>query len=188
MAAPEGKQEKSSNQTAQQAGQTTRRAAQTAADVSGRAAAIGIEVVKRSNETAKHFWEASAQMATQLTHQATDQFGRIFGSGDDAQKAMEDSSRNLGAVLESTHAITSAAEEFSRQWIETGRKIAEATISRSETLAGCRTPQDLFAMQAELARENLNTALHGTRRLSEISGRAAQEAANKISERIRQVA
>src|SRR3954452_21345899 len=69
MAAPEGKQEKSSNQTAQQAGQTTRRAAQTAADVSGRAAAIGIEVVKRSNETAQHFWEASAQMATQLTHQ-----------------------------------------------------------------------------------------------------------------------
>jgi hypothetical protein len=35
----------------------------------------------------------------------------------------------------------------------------EATISRSEILARCRTPQDFFAMQAELARENLNTAL-----------------------------
>jgi len=43
-------------------------------------------------------------------------------------------------------------------------------------------------MQADLARENLNTILHGSRRLVEISARAAQEATIKMSDRIRQVA
>jgi phasin family protein len=189
MAGPEAKDEKRSSQSAQQAEQTTKRAAESAADVSGRAAAVGIEIVKRSNENAQQLWEASTQMVTELTHRTTDQFGRVFGlSGDDAQNVLADTSRNLGAVLESTNAIASASEEFSRQWIETTRKIFEATINRSETLVRCRTPQEFFGMQAELARDNLNTVLHGTRRLSEISARAAQEATNKMSERIRQVA
>jgi hypothetical protein len=43
-------------------------------------------------------------------------------------------------------------------------------------------------MQAELARENLNTVLHGSRRLAEISARVAQEASNKMSDHIRSVA
>ncbi len=191
MAAPEEKnaETRRSTQSAHQAEQTTSRVAQTAADVSGRAARLGIEVLKRNSEATRHLWEASTQMVTELTRRATDQLGRVCGiSGEDAQNVLEDSSRNLGAVLESTNAITSASEEFSRQWIETTRKILEETINRSETLARCRTPQEFFGMQAELARDNLNAVLHGTRRLSEISARAAQEAANKMSERIRQVA
>jgi phasin family protein len=189
MAGPEGKEDKKASQSAQQAEQTTRRVAETAADVSGRVAAIGLEVVKRSNENAQHLWEASTQMATQLSQHATDQFGRVLGvSGDDAQNVLQDSSRNLSALLESTKAMASASEEFSREWMETTRKLFEQTIGRSETLVRCRTPHDLFAKQVELARENLNTVLHGTRRLSEISARTAQEATTKMSDRIRQVA
>ena len=185
----EGKVEKKLVQSAQQVEQSTKRAAQTAAEVGGRVAAMGVEVVKRSNENAEHLWEASTQMATQLTHQAADQFGRVFGlSGDDAQTAMADTSRNLSAVLESTSAIASASEEFSRQWLETVRKTFDETISRSEALVRCRTPHEFFGMQADLARENLNTILQGSRRLAEISARAAQEATSKMSDRIRQVA
>lgn len=186
MAGPEGKEEKRSSQSAQEA---TRRVAQSAADVSGRATVLGFEAVKRSNENAQHLWEASTKMATQFSQQATDQFGRLLGlSGDDAQNILQDSSKNLGAVIESTTAIASASEEFSREWIETTRKLFEQTMNRSESLVRCRTPQDFFATQIDLARENLNTVLHGTRRLSEISARAAQEATNKMSDRIRQAA
>jgi hypothetical protein len=119
MAGPEGKEEKRPNQSAQQAEQTARQAAQTAADVSGRAAAMGMEIVKRNNASAQQLWEASTQMATELTHRATDQFGRAFGlSGDDAQNVLADTSKNLGAVADFTNAITSASQEFSRQWID----------------------------------------------------------------------
>lgn len=189
MAGPEGKDEKRSSQSAQEAEQAKRRVAQTAADVSGRATALGFEVVTRSNENAQHMWEVSTQMAAQLTEEMSNQFGRVLGfSGDDAQNVLRDSSRNLDAVFESTNAIANASKEFSHEWIETTRKLFEQTISRSETLARCRTPQDFFGTQVELARENLNTVLHGTRRLSEISARVAQDATNKMSDRMRQVA
>ncbi len=200
MAGPEGREEKRSSQSAQhveqtarqaaqQAEQTARQAAETGADVSKRAAAVGIEIVKRSNENAQQLWEASTQMVTELSRRSTDQFGRAFGlSGEDAQNVLADTSRNFGAVLDSTNAITAASQEFSRQWIETTRKMFETTMNRSETLARCRTPQEFFEMQAELARDNLNTVLHGTRRLSEISARAAQEATNRMSDRLRPVA
>ncbi len=172
-------------QSAQQTEQTATYVVQTAADVSGRAARLGIEVLKRNNEAAQHLWQASTQIANQLTQRATDHLGRAFGiSGEDAQNVLEDSSRNLDAVLESAHAMASAAEEFSCQWIETTQKVLEEAIGRSDTLARCRTPQEFFGMQAELARDNLHTVLHGTRRLSEISARAAQDATNKLSERI----
>ena len=144
----EGRDEKKSTQSAQQAEQATKRVAETAADVSGRVAAIGVEVVKRGNESAQHLWEASTNMATQLSQQASDQYGRVFGvSGDEAQKTLEDTSRNLSAVLEFTKAIASASEEFSRQWLETLRspstrlsadlKLSVAAALRTSFLA-CR--------------------------------------------------
>ncbi len=186
----EGKDDKKSRQSAQeQVEQTTRRAAQTAAEVGGRVAALSVEVVKRSNEGAEHVWETSRQVARQLTDQAADQIRRVFGfSGDDAQKALADTSRSLSAVLESTNAIASASEEFSRQWLDTVRKTFDQTISRSEALSRCRTPHEVLGVQADLARENLDTVLHGSRRLAEISARVAQEATNKMSERIRSAA
>jgi phasin family protein len=182
----EGKNEKKSSQSAQeQVEQTTRRAAQTAAEVGARVA----EVVKQSNASAEHVWETSRLVARQLTDQAADQIRRVFGlSGDDAQKALADTSRNLSAVLESSNAIASASEEFSRQWLETVRNTFDQTISRSEALSRCRTPHEFLGMQADLARENLDTVLHGSRRLAEISARVAQEASNKMSERIRSAA
>jgi hypothetical protein len=68
------------------------------------------------------------------------------------------------------------------------RGIMEATIDRSETFARCRTPQDVFAMQLELASDNIKTLLQGTRRMSVLSERAAQDAVTKISETARQTA
>jgi phasin family protein len=189
--ASENRQERGSAQPNQQSepSAATNRTAQTAADVSGRAARIGVEVVKQNTKAAQHFWEASTQMAIQLTEQATQQVGRAFGiTGGDANEVLQKSSKNLDAVLESANVIAAVSEDFSRQWLETARRVMEGTIKRSEALAECRTPHDLFALQVDLARENLNTVLHGARRLSELSGRAAQEATTKMSERIRQVA
>ncbi len=84
--------------------------------------------------------------------------------------------------------MAAASQDFSRQWTDTVRKVLEAGISRSESLARCRTPQELFGAQAELARESFNAILDGSRRASEISARAAQEANSKMSDRIREAA
>lgn len=185
--------EKPVNQSAQEntrsMSEATSRMARTAADVSERTSKIGLEVVKRSGEAAQQVWEASTQTATRLTERSANQFGRVLGlSGEDAQKTLQDSSQHFEALMQSTNIVASASQEISREWFEMARRIMEGTIDRSEALARCRTPHDMFAMQIELARDNFKTLLQGTGRLSELSARAAQEAITKISEPVQKSA
>ena len=179
--------EKPVNQSTEESSRTmseaTSRMDRTAADVSERTSKIGLEAVKRSGEAAQQVWEASTQAATRLTERSADQFGRVLGfSGDDAQKALQNSSQHFEALMQSTNIVASASQDISREWFEMTRRIMEGTIDRSEALARCRTPQDMFAMQIELARDNFKTLLQGTGRLSELSARAARDAVTKISE------
>jgi len=185
--------EKPTSQSAQDSNRAmsdaTDRIARTAADVSERTSKIGIEVVKRSAETAKQVWEASSEAAARLTERSANQFGRVLGfSGEDAQKTIQGSSQQFEALMQSGGVVASASQDISREWVEMARGIMEATIDRSETFARCRTPQDVFAMQLELASDNIKTLLQGTRRMSELSARAAQDAVTKISETARQAA
>src|SRR5690349_16927222 len=100
MAAPRQEEkndqkERAQNQ-AQQRAEMANRVGKTAADVSERAARVGLEVVQRNNEAAQHLWEVSTQMLTQLAKQSSDQFARSFGiTGEDAQKTLHTSSANL---------------------------------------------------------------------------------------------
>jgi phasin family protein len=200
MAAPrpeekpsEIRQQKSASQSTQESGRVisdaTSRFARNAAEVSERASQIGLEMVKQNNETAQQVWEASTDIATRLAERSANQFGRVFGlSGDEPREAVESASSHLGAIAQSTSVIASAYQEIAREWFEITRQIMQGTMDRSESLAQCRTPQDMFAIQTELARENVKTLLLGTKRLSELSARAAQEATSKIAEGPRQAA
>lgn len=167
----------------------TDRMARTAADVSERTSKIGAEALKRSGEAAKQVWEASSEVAARLTGKSADQFSRVLGfSGEDTQKAIHESSQQFEALMQSSGVVASASQDISREWLDMTRQIVEATIDRSESFARCRTPQDIFAMQLQLASDNIKTLLQGTHRISELSGRAAQDAMTKISEKARQVA
>jgi hypothetical protein len=187
------RQQKATAQLAQESGRVisdaTNRIARNAAEVSERASQIGLEVVKQNNETAQQLWEASTDMATRMAERSANQFGRVFGlSGNEPREAVETASHHLGAIAQSTNVIASAYQEISREWLEMARKIMQGTMDRTESLSTCRSPQDVFAIQAELFRENLKVFLHGTKRLSDLSARAAQEATNKITEAPQQAA
>jgi hypothetical protein len=60
--------------------------------------------------------------------------------------------------------------------------MVDATIVRSDKICTCRTPNDLWAMQLEIMRDGMETALQGAKRLSEISAKAAADATQKMSE------
>jgi hypothetical protein len=182
-------EQREQTQNAQQRAETVNRLGKTAADVSERAARVGLEVVQRNNEAAQHLWEASTQMLSQLAKQSSDQFGRSFGiTGESAQKTLRTSSANLEALLDSTNVLTSASEELSRQWVGIVQEVVESGVSRTEAFTRCRTPHEFLNLQLEAAREGLTALLRGTRAMSEISGRAAQQANTKISDRVQQVA
>jgi phasin family protein len=181
------------SQTAQNATQTasdvTSRIARTAADVSARAARTGADLAQRNREGMQQMFESAAQMASHFVDVSADQFNRMLGfSGEEAEKAAQQSSDKVESVLQSTNAIASKSQEFSREWFDMSRKLMGENISRSEDLLRCKSPQELFCVQADLAHKNLNLLLQSARRFSEMSARTVDEATRKMSDAARQAA
>lgn len=165
------------------------RIAGSAADMSQRAAQTGVDMLDRNKEAAQRFWEQSSELFVHLARQSTDQMGRLFGvSGDNAESGARRSSRSFDALVQSGDVIASASGELSREWFDTMRRMIDATVGRSETLASCRTPNDLMTMQLELMRDGVEAALQGAKRLSEISAQAAAEATQKMADAAKRAA
>jgi len=165
------------------------RMAGSAADIGQRAAQTGVEMLDRNKETAQQLWEHSTELFAYFARQSTDQIGRVFGiSGDNEENVAKRSSRSFDALLQSSDAVTSASRDFSREWFDTMRRMIDATVGRSDNLANCRTPNDVFAMQLEIMRDTVEAALHGAKRLSEISAQAASEATQKMADATKRAA
>jgi chemotaxis regulatin CheY-phosphate phosphatase CheZ len=165
------------------------RIAGSAADMSQRAAQTGVEMLDRNKETVQELWEHSTELFAHVARQSTDQMGRLLGiSGESAEDGARRTSRSLDALLQSSDVIASASRDLSREWFDTMRRVLDATVSRSDSLASCRTPNDLFAMQLEITRDTVQATLQGAKRLSEISAQAASEATQKMSDAAKRAA
>ncbi len=160
-----------------------------AADMSQRAAQTSVEMLNRNKKMAQQLWECSTELVAHVGRQYADQMGRVFGiSWENAEKVGRKSSKNFETLMQSGDVITSASRDLSREWFDTMRRMIDTTVGRSERLMTCRTPSDLFAIQLELMRDSVEAALHGAKRLSEISAEAAEEATEKMSEAARHAA
>jgi hypothetical protein len=165
------------------------RMAGSAADIGQRAAQTGVDMLDRNKETAQQLWEHSTELFAYFARQSTDQIGRVFGiSGDNAENVAKRSSRSFDALLQSSDAVTSASRDLSREWFDTMRRMIDATVGRSDNLANCRTPNDVFAMRLEIMRDTVEAALHGAKRISEISAQAASEATQKMADATKRAA
>jgi hypothetical protein len=189
----ETRQERVASQSAQNATQraseVTGRIAHSAADASARAARAGADLAQQNREGIQQVFESAAEMASHLVEVSADQFNRILGfSGDEAEKAAQQSSDKFESVLQSTNAMAAKSNEFSREWLDMSRRLMGENIGRSEALLRCKSPQELFSIQADLAHKNLNLLLQSARRFSEMSARAVDEATRKMSDAARQAA
>ncbi len=161
----------------------------TAADMSQRAAQTSVEMLDRNKEMAQHLWQCSTELLAYAGRQYADQMSRVFGiSEENAEKVARKSATNFEALMQSGNVITSASRDLSREWFDTMRRMIDATVGRSGRLMSCRTPNGLFAIQLELMKDTVETALHGAKRLSETSAEAAEEATEKMSEVARRAA
>lgn len=161
----------------------TNRAAQVAADAGEAAARAGAHVLRRNVETARDGWKSGSQVASRLTERSLDSFGRAFGiTGEHAEQAAEQSSRNVKCIVQSGTIIADGMQTIFREMFEFARKQLEQNIRRVNSLANCRTSQEMVAAQSDLFRDNLEGCLQSTRRISEISMQMAGEAARRMSD------
>ena len=186
--------EDAARRTSEKAAEQTARIGQTAAEQSARigqvAAEAGEEVarasanlLKQNAETLQNAWRFSLDVTTAVMGRSTDQLGRTLGlSGNEAQEAIERSARNTQTILYSTTAVTKAMNGMSREYFELVRHQIENSMGRMNELWRCRTPQDVAAVQTDLMRDAVGDILQCSRRVADMSLKAADDASQRMSQ------
>jgi hypothetical protein len=194
MAANPGWDESNSTQFVQEAAQAAREAARRGADqanrigrataeVNSQAARAGADILGRNVEAAHHVLQSGAEMAAKLTERSAHQFGRVLGfTGDDAEKAAQSYSTNLGAILESSATLAEMTQEMTREWLNFGRERLERNFENMDHLLHSRTPQDVLAVQSQVLRDNLEGFLGCARRVAERSMRTTEVLTRKFDQ------
>jgi hypothetical protein len=183
--------EERSTQTAED---TVRRTSERAADQTGRigraAAEAGEEMVRASAnllqqnaETLQNTWRFGLDLTTAVMGRSVDQLGRTLGlSGAEAQQAAERSARNAEAILYSTTAVNKVLSGMSREYFEFVRHQVESGMDRMNELWRCRTPQDVAVVQSDLVRDSMGGILESSRRMADMSLKAADDTAKHMTE------
>ena len=170
-------------ETVRKVADETTRVTRAAVEAGEKTARAGADLMQRNAKAVQEAWQSGSDMATRLTERSADQFAKALGlSGEEAQQAAQQSSRNLQAILQSSTLFAEAAQSISREWFEFARQRMEHNLGQFDALVRCRTPQELAAVQSELARDSLEGLLQSTRRIAEMSARMTDEAARKITD------
>jgi hypothetical protein len=172
---------RASERTASDLAEGASRVKDAAARASDQAMRASVEVMQRNAEAVQYTLQCSAKLAARMTERSADQFGRAIGfSGEGAQKAAQQSSHNLEAIVQSGTVLTELAQRLCEEWTEIARARMDRGFDRIDALFQCRTPQDFAVLQSELLRDNLETLLGYARKAGEHSARLADEARQRF--------
>ncbi|WP_439366509.1 phasin family protein [Bradyrhizobium sp. DASA03005] len=193
---PEEKPTQSPEDTIRRAGERTaeqtRRIGLATAEAGEEVAQASGHLLRQNTEMLQNAWRFGLDMAAAMMGRSTDQLGRTFGlTGNEAQQAAERSVRNAEAIIYSTTAVAKGMNGASRECFDFVRQQIERTMDRTNELWNCRTPHDLAAVQTDLMRDTIRSALDTSRRMADLSLKVADDAGNHITrsiERMRQAA
>ena len=164
------------------AGEQTAQASRSMTDTGERFASAGIEAGRRNAQGLTSTWRSGSEAASRIAERSMDQLSTMFGmTGDSARQALTHSSGNLQAVMESMTIIADGYQRVSGEWIQFVQGSIEQNLNHLEHYQGCRSLQELMALQTQIARDNLESLLQTLSRASEHSMKVAEEAARTVS-------
>jgi hypothetical protein len=179
------RQEDKANQTAEEAfrrtsektAEQTRNIGETAVKSGEEVVRAGADLFQQNAQTLQNALRFGLDTTTAVMGHSNDQLSRTLGlSGHEAQQAAERSAHNAASVLHSTAAVAKVMSDMSSDYFTFVRQQMGTTMERMNRLWGCRTPQDVAAVQSDLMRETVESAVEGTRRIADMSLKAADAA------------
>jgi hypothetical protein len=165
----------------QEAADQTARVGQAAAEVGEEVTRASAKLLKQNVETLQNAWRFGLEAATSVMERSTEQFGRTLGlSGEGVEEATKRSTRNAQTLLYSGTAAAKAMDGVSREYFHMVRHQVEKNMDRMNQLWACRSPQDFAAVQTDMMRETVETALESSRRIADMSLKMADETGKRI--------
>jgi len=160
------------------AGQAATERASAAAEHTARASA---EIFQKGTETARNSLQSGWDTAKQGVQRVNDQFTQVLGfSGPQAEELTRRSSENIKAVTEAGTVLAKGAQDLSREWIGFAQDRQAKNIEGFKRLVGCRSVQDLIAVQSDLVRDSFQELISTNKRIAELSVRVTNDAAARF--------
>ena len=182
------KMDETARQSAEKTAEQARLIGETASRTSAELAQVGANLMQQNAQAMQNAWRFGLEMTTAVMGRSADHFNRTLGlSGDEAQRATERSARNAESILHSTTAATKGFAGLSEEYFEFLKHHIESSIDRMNELWRCRTPHDVAAVQSDLVRETMETALESSRRMADMSMKLADDATQQISRNFEQM-
>lgn len=143
--------------------------------------------LEQAAETARQTDEAAGRVR-QMAEQGLATAGRIAReSAEDgaaaARAATRDTGADLSALLAASSAMLQGWQELQRAWIDTMERTLRASAQAPQSLLRAGSLPELMRVHESLLRETLETMMAGSRRMLEITGRTARDAARPIEQR-----
>jgi hypothetical protein len=180
---PDHEVEQSVQETVRKVAEETGRAGRMMADVGENAVQAQAEIAQRNADALQQVLLSHNELAARLTSRSADQFARALGmGGDGAEAAMQQSTRNLSAVVRSSAMLSHGAQTITTQWLDFLRAQTEQAMGHLDALMRCRTPQEFAAVQSSCLRDQINGIIETTQRAADLSAQAANEAARTMRE------
>ena len=160
----------------------TARAARAGVDAGRGAARKSADLIERmSNTVQDDVWNSNTDIVSQIAERTMENYARALGfSAEPDQQATEQSVGNAGFGQPSS-IVAVGMNAISRELLEQTAEQMGQSLQAMNALVRSRSPQELFALQSDLLKGNLERFVHSSRRISEISMQTALEATRRMS-------
>lgn len=91
---------------------------------------------------------------------------------------------NLEAAVKSSQLFAKGAEAINATLFQAAREAVEENIKASKAIMGCKTPEEFFEVQNDVARANYEKLLVESRKVTDMTVKLAEESAQPIAERV----
>jgi hypothetical protein len=146
---------------------------------------VGAEEAQKIARTAQGNLEDGLSSVSEMAQRSTDQVRHMVSqSGEQAQELTRRASQNVVVMTETSTVWVRGFQDLSQEWVSLVQERLQTNLEGFSALARCRSLPDLIAVQSGLVRTRLEQTINGTRRIAEVNGRVANEAAQAMAARI----
>ena len=174
--------EKNIGNGAEAARKTAERGADATRDVAEKSAQALRSTTEKATETAYKINSDAAEATKRVTDQATQQFGRVFNLQAKASEEVANrTQQNLDVLLQTSSLLAEGFQSVLREWMDYTQSAVQRNIDGMNTILRARTMQDLLAAQSDLLNAEVQLLLNSSVKVSEVTARVANDAAQKIN-------
>jgi len=138
-------------------------------------------VVKAGTDAAAKGYEKAVAMGKEQVETAVK-------AGAEAVKGCEDLASfgkdNVEALVKAGTVLARGAQDFNKVWFSLAQASLEETVGAAKALLGCKSLPEVVEVQTGLAKAHYDKFVRDSRKLSDMSVKLAEEAAQPITARI----